>query len=369
MRIAIVVPQIFIIHGNRMPLRLANRLSENELDVDVFVHTISASLIHDVKEMIGNAKLKYILETANPQKKLVSFVRSQYGQKYGKMLNRKMIESHEVNAYDYVLLVANEARNIGQLIKKWQSKRKPHTFHVVMELNDHFFLRHSARRFFILKRLLMPFYSLVHHIEYWKLSSFDSILTNSPWTSMILFYLYGIQSELEFVFYDDREFSLPSTSLKEDYIIVPTVALEKFHYDTVRWLHSNGIKLLTYGPNSVKGVPSLGYLPEERMKKVISKARAMLFLFDYEALGLIPIESLALGTPVITIAKEGPYSVLRNNSYVYFPQSEMELLEISISVFSDDWLILNTPKCCNESVSEFRLTKFVDKFKKTLSNS
>lgn len=345
-----------------MSLRLANRLSEIGFCVDVFVHTISKSLILDVKEMIGKANLISIVETSNTQNKLISYIRSQYSQKYGKILCRKIMTIHEVNAYDCVLLVANEARNLGQQIKKWNSQSKPLTIHVVMELNDHFFLRHSAIRFLVLKRLLMPFYSLIHYIELWRLSAFDSILTISPWTSALLFYLYGIQSEMEFVFYDDGEFFLISPVIKEDYIIVPTVAFEESHYNTVRWLHSNGIKMLTYGPNSVKGVPSLGYLSDERMKITISRARALLFLFDYEALGLIPIESLALGTPVITLAKEGPYSVLKENTHVYYPNSKKELLELSKQVFTDEWSKQNQPISCNESVAEYRLTLFIGKF-------
>ena len=48
-------------------------------------------------------------------------------------------------------------------------------------------------------------------------------------------------------------------------------------------------------------------------------------MFDYEALGLIPLKALALGVPVITYDKEGPSLSLGDCSMVKFVNSYEEI--------------------------------------------
>ena len=61
---------------------------------------------------------------------------------------------------------------------------------------------------------------------------------------------------------------------------------------------------------------------------MLQSAAATLFLFDYEALGLIPFESLACGTPVITRPEQGPGLELRGIPEVHFFRSYEELLAV-----------------------------------------
>ena len=87
----------------------------------------------------------------------------------------------------------------------------------------------------------------------------------------------------------------------------------------------------------------------------------LFFYFDYEALGLIPFESLSLGTPVITIPKQGPYEELGNNKFVYFFSDYDSLLK------SCRYLIASTQdatyrQTCSDSINAFRSKKVAEKF-------
>ena len=72
-----------------------------------------------------------------------------------------------------------------------------------MELVDHVFLRNGNEGFSVSRTLLFPFYKLVHHFEYMKFKAYDSLLSISTWTSILLMYFYGLRSESEFIFYDE----------------------------------------------------------------------------------------------------------------------------------------------------------------------
>ena len=80
-------------------------------------------------------------------------------------------------------------------------------------------------------------------------------------------------------------------------------------------------------PGKLKHIPTSGYVNDEEMIDILSKAKGVFFPFDYEALGLIPLEALAVGTPVITYGKQGPYSFLKHldGKGVYFVNSYPEL--------------------------------------------
>ena len=57
-----------------------------------------------------------------------------------------------------------------------------------------------------------------------------------------------------------------------------------------------------YDPQNIGGEKYLGYLNYNDMIDLISKA--IFFIFDYKALGLMSLDALALGSPVITYYKQ-----------------------------------------------------------------
>ena len=97
------------------------------------------------------------------------------------------------------------------------------------------------------------------------------------------------------------------------------------------------------------------------MCKLISNSKATLFYFDYEALGLIPLESLSLGTPVITLPKQGPYEELKLNKFVYFFKDYDSLLKICKNLLetNQDAVYRQT---CSESVNNFRAEVVASRF-------
>ncbi|MEM3191659.1 MAG: hypothetical protein QW292_06135 [Candidatus Parvarchaeota archaeon] len=87
---------------------------------------------------------------------------------------------------------------------------------------------------------------------------------------------------------------------------MPTVALDKTIIEIVRKLHLDGIEMRLRSLIDTEIYEEARYLDEKEMINLIERARAVLVLFDIESLGLIPFESLALGTLVITEKKIGP---------------------------------------------------------------
>ncbi|MEM3844455.1 MAG: hypothetical protein QXU98_01915 [Candidatus Parvarchaeota archaeon] len=113
---------------------------------------------------------------------------------------------------------------------------------------------------------------------------------------------------------------------EDKYIAIPTVALDQPRIEIVRKLHLDGIEMKIFGSFKTGTPEEEGYLDEEEMIDLIGRVSAVLFLFDYESFGLIPFESLALGTPVTTEKKLRPGYELSDNPYVTFANTYDEIL-------------------------------------------
>ncbi|EQD78700.1 glycosyltransferase, partial [mine drainage metagenome] len=98
------------------------------------------------------------------------------------------------------------------------------------------------------------------------------------------------------------------------------------HRKIIEKLISDGIKIKAFGSRKIKSDYYEGFVSDERLKDILTNASGTLFLFDYEAFGLIPLESLISGTPVITEPKMGIFTEYQTCEDVHFAESYEDLL-------------------------------------------
>ena len=166
---------------------------------------------------------------------------------------------------------------------------------------------------------------------------------------------------IESVTPDLFEFQLCSVSHDNFYIAVPTASFGNNKIRIVNALMKLELTLKFYGPVSLDDPNYLGFLSREKMIELISQEDAMLFLFEYEALGLIPIESIALGTPVITYRKQGPYLSVYHSKFVTYVESLDNIVESCQKALSAP-LIFDQRVQCRESFRELTPDLCVKRF-------
>jgi hypothetical protein len=240
---------------------------------------------------------------------------------------RRLEQLHRTKPLDAIFVRSDEGHWLGEYVRQWTSSPRPVTILGVLDLLDHPFLLRHERSHPDLRGLATVAYPWLHRVEDRRLRAFDGLVTNSRWTTTLLDYLYGLGTLAEIDAYDDGRFDLTgSGKYGEPYLAVPTASLDASTSAWVERLHDEGIPLRLYGSRAAGRVPTAGFLGDAEMAELLRGARATLFLFDYEAFGLIPVESLAVGTPVITLAKGGPYSEHRANAHVEFVRTYAETL-------------------------------------------
>ncbi|MCW1311491.1 MAG: glycosyltransferase [Candidatus Rehaiarchaeum fermentans] len=368
MKIAIVVPWAPVIKGNSYAASFARALSELNQKVDFIVHTMKADLEEDFKNILGGKVNLIILNRSdNESINFYKYFKLQYFSKIDEDIAEFILTNGD---YNLLVLISNEGKKIPMKIKKKlnnYSSKTLITAIIVMELIDYSFDLNKEGIPSHVRKLFLFLKPIFRYVERKRLNSFDLVYSISNWTSNNLLKLYGIKSKMSLPLYDDKNFKMEDTIVKENQIAVPTASLNNHGLKLLLRLQNDGIPLVAFGPKNANGLKNLGFLSMEEMRRLISKSKATLFYFDYEALGLIPLESLSLGTPVITIPKQGPYEELKDNRFVYFFNSYDSLLKICrdlIQVDQDTEYRL----ACSNSVNDFRSEIVASRFLKDIQN-
>jgi glycosyltransferase involved in cell wall biosynthesis len=349
--IIVILPYVDRFEGSKLGFAIASALSFQGHEVSIVIYECRESLIPDIERNIGNSKLHIIKKS-----KKLSFGLS-YAFKYGytKFSDKKITEYIKKNNLhaEIVLVVANEGLNIAKLLHQDNGNHfRTMTCFLLQDppLNHLLF----GRELKLDRTFLKGFFFYLNRGRIRKqLEHYDVLFSNSFWTKQIVEYIFNVQIKgvLNAVLLNSEPMNTYFHHT-EPYIVVPTVALDSNGEEIVKKLASSGINLKTYGRKKILK-DSMGYLETEKMNEVISNAEAMLFLFDYEGLGLIPLESLMLGTPVITQPKLAPFSELADNPNVIFFDDYSELEETCRKVLSGEKIEI-VRKSCSDSVSRFK---------------
>ncbi|MGC8608976.1 MAG: glycosyltransferase [Thermoplasmata archaeon] len=326
MHIAIVIPSVNRISGNRPAILIGKKLAEDN-DVDILCYQAEKTVAGEIKKFAGRSSVIIMNEKDHIPFGILFALKNQVLRGSDRKIARKILSKERDEPYDLVFVIANE----GHWIPIYLKHKKIKTAIMIMELHEHGLIQYKGVKRNLISSFYLPFYPFIRFIERNRFLSFDYVFSNSMWTSMMFQYFYGIETQGAVAPVDSSVF-LPATShdfSSVPFIAVPTVSLkrDKRGIDIVKKLHSEGINIISFGPFEIKGIPYVGFLSDENVIKILGEASATLFLFNYEALGLIPIESLMCGTPVITYPKQGPYMELNGNRFVTFSNDYDEIKE------------------------------------------
>lgn len=81
----------------------------------------------------------------------------------------------------------------------------------------------------------------------------------------------------------------------------------------------------------------LGRVTEEELRDLYSNASFTAFPFTEEPFGLVPVESMACGTPVLTYAMQGPGESVIDQKTGWLVRTEEELVRRAIVIFQDGY--------------------------------
>ncbi len=187
----------------------------------------------------------------------------------------------------------------------------------------------------------------------------NSAMAISPYVQEV-FLARGIPTDgLVYGFPDLATFQPSSGDRTRDYVLLYS-GKETSRLDWHR-LHEAGVRIVAFGGKPVAGgklndglgaIERLGQVSDADLRRLYTNALFTMVPFSYEALGFVPIESMACGTPVLTYGRQGPAFTVVDGVTGWLCRSSREMEDKAIEL----WAGRSTgiaPDICRRRAAEF----------------
>lgn len=193
----------------------------------------------------------------------------------------------------------------------------------------------------LMARLMMP--PLTHYLRMWDTTSatrVDSFVANSATVAKRIRRYYGTDSVVIHPPVDTTAFSISAPSELEDYYLMagelvsykrPDLAVRAFNEMKLKLVVIGGGEMLEEvrriaGPT----VTVLGSQPFDVLKQHYARCRALIFPGE-EDFGMVPVEAMASGRPVVAFGKGGATeTVAQDVSGVFFAEQSVEAISSAV---------------------------------------
>ena len=223
-----------------------------------------------------------------------------------------------------------------------------------------------------LKSAIVRFF--LHYLRMWDLSSInrvDHFIANSKFIAQRIKKIYGVEAFYIYPPVDTDFFELEEK--KDDYYIAASrlVPYKKIDLIVEAFSHMPDKKLLVVGSGpemakikakAKKNIEIVGYKDNLFLKRHIQKAKALVFA-SIEDFGILPVEAMAAGTPVIALRKGGALETVQENvSGLFFEEQEVSSIIQAVEDFEKKQLLF-IPSIISEYAKRFSISRFKKEYR------
>lgn len=118
--------------------------------------------------------------------------------------------------------------------------------------------------------------------------------------------------------------------------------------------------------SNIKNIELLGEIPDDELEVIYAGAKALIFPSEDEEFGIVPVEAMAHGLPVIALRQGGIVESVQEATGVFFGEPTVESLTQALSRFKDIYQYSIKPEDCRRQAKKFsqavfrrKITEFV----------
>jgi glycosyltransferase involved in cell wall biosynthesis len=129
-------------------------------------------------------------------------------------------------------------------------------------------------------------------------------------------------------------------------------------FSVVKAVADLGVKIKAFGskapfvPKSVTGHPNIdfrGRIPVDELVDLYSNALFILFPFNHEPFGYIPVESMACGTPTLTYCAQGPSESVVDGYSGWLAKDDEEIVSKAVKLWKQGYELGVRANCVREA--------------------
>lgn len=192
--------------------------------------------------------------------------------------------------------------------------------------------------------------------------NFDFFLANSHFTKEYLFVHLGYHSQTVYLPVDIKTYS-PSPVLASDKFLLSVGNSSEIEFATIKQLALHN-RVVRVGRQAIPNCDNRGYVTNEELVDLYRAATATVYPHYQEPFGMVPVESMACGTPVLTYNCQGPGETVQNGITGWTVDTPAEILEKAQEIVIEgvaaemryqcrDYVVEHfSPKVCTRSLVE-----------------
>jgi len=244
-----------------------------------------------------------------------------------------------LNSYDFVI------SSSGSFSSNWIKTKGKHISYIYTPpryLYDEFSEMTILKKF-PFKQLFFPILKIIKIIDYGKLQKVDLLIAASKNIRRRIKNYYNRDSIVIYPPIDNFNNPKDNKSKKYYYIFFSRLVKQKGGELAIRSFNINGKKLIVIGVGkefaklkkiAKKNITFKKYLSDKQLIKVFSKARALIYCSIDEDFGMIPLEAMKSGVPVIAYKSGGTKeTILENKTGIFFNEYTTTSLNAAIGKF------------------------------------
>ncbi|MBA65643.1 MAG: glycosyl transferase [Candidatus Marinimicrobia bacterium] len=191
------------------------------------------------------------------------------------------------------------------------------------------------------RKIIQPFINYLRKWDYNSAQRVDFFVANSHYVKKRIRRFWGRTSEVIYPPVDTKNFSISNT-IDDYYLLFGQSTKYKRHDLAVKAFNENKKKLIVIGEGeeltylksiSKNNISFLGRINNKLMKKYLSRCRALIFP-GIEDFGIIPVECMASGRPVIAFNKGGATeTIINKKTGLFFDKQSSDSLNQKINDF------------------------------------
>ena len=224
-----------------------------------------------------------------------------------------------------------------------------------------------------MKYIIPSILAILRRIDYYFAQKVDVFLANSRTTKERIMTYYNRSSEVLYPPVDTEMYTITTDKHGDYYLCVGRFVPYKRMDLLVETFVKNGLPLVLGGrgpelerckqivkQHNADNITFLGYVKNEDMNALYNNAKCFVFP-SLEDFGIVPLEALATGLPVIYYNKGGATESMINSVSIPFEEQSVASLDSAIKHFESMDMI---PKStCRARAEQFSNNVFIDKIK------
>lgn len=327
--------KIAIIHDSFTHIGGAEKVLLNLIDIfpkaDIFTSIIKKGYLNILKKKSKGeiyysklSKFKYITDNADLFKPFILI--------YWQTL--------KLNKYDLVISSSHSFSS------NWVNVKGKHISYIYTpprylydEYNEMFFLKK-----FPFKQLLFMFFNYLRKVDYKNIKKIDLLIACSKNVQNRISKYYHRKSIVIYPPIDIYKITKRKFT-KKYYVFFSRLVSQKGGELAIKSFNKNGKRLLVVGKgkeeNKLKNIAKsnikfLGFQPDNNLSEIFSKCKALIYCSIDEDFGIIPLEAMARGIPVIAYKSGGlEETVIENKTGLFFNKYDSNSLNKTINKFEN----------------------------------